>query len=151
MLTVARVTLTSAQLMVECDSPERLDAVKHRLAAAFGFSLHFRGETVTPPARRVSLDQLASDQPLTVVVTPEEDRALLKTFLEKAYLEWSDQAHLGLGGQTPRHAAVSSATRGTVDALIDEMERNDPGLRRTGKQAFDYNRLRAHVGLEEKS
>ena len=151
MLTVARVTLTSAQLTVECDSPERLDAVKHRLAAAFGFSLHFRGETVTPPARRVSLDQLSSDQPLTVVVTPEEDRALLKTFLEKAYLEWSDQAHLALGGQTPRHAAVSSATRGTVDALIDEMERNDPGLRRTGKQAFDYNRLRAHVGLEEKS
>lgn len=150
-LTVVRVTLTSAQLTVECDSPERLDAVKHRLAAAFGFSLHFRGETLAPPARRVSLDQLTSDQPLTVVVTPEEDRALLKTFLEKAYLEWSDQAHLALGGQTPRHAAVSSATRGTVDALIDEMEQNDPGLRRTGKKAFDYNTLRAHVGLEEKS
>lgn len=150
-LTVVRVTLTSAQLTVECDSPERMDAIKHRLAAAFGFSLHFRGETLTPPARRVSLDQLTSDQPLTVVVTPEEDRALLKTFLEKAYLEWSDQAHLALGGQTPRHAAVSSATRGTVDALIDEMERNDPGLRRTGKKAFDHNTLRAHVGLEEKT
>ncbi|TKS59573.1 MAG: hypothetical protein EWM72_02141 [Nitrospira sp.] len=150
-LTVVRVTLTSAQLTVECDSPERLDAMKHRLAAAFGFSLHFRGETLTPPARRVSLDQLTSDQPLTVVVTAEEDLALLKTFLEKAYLEWSDQAHLALGGQTPRHAAVSSATRGMVDALIDEMERHDPGLRRTGKKAFDYNTLRAHVGLEEKT
>jgi hypothetical protein len=98
----------------------------------------------------VSLDQLTGDQPLTVVVTPEEDRALLKDFLEKAYLEWSDQAHLALGGQTPRHAAVSAATRDAVAGLIDEMERNDPGLRRGGHRAFDYNVLRAHVGLEEK-
>jgi len=150
-LTVARMTLTSAQLTVECDAPERLDTIKHSLAAAFGFSLHFRGETLTPPARHVSLDQLASDRPLTVVVTAEEDHAVLKPFLEKAYLEWSDQAHLALGGQTPRHAAVSPATRGIVEALIDEMEWNDPGLRRTGKRAFDYNTLRAHVGVEEKS
>lgn len=35
-------------------------------------------------------------------------------------------------------------------ALIDEMERNDPGLRRPGRRAFDYNVLRGHVGLEEK-
>jgi len=150
-VTVARVTLTSAQLMVECDSPERLNAVKHRLAAAFGFSLHFRGETVTPPTRQMSLNRLMSDQPLTIVVTPEEDRVLLMTFLEKAYLEWSDQPHLALGGQTPRHAAVSPAMRKTVDALIDDMERQDLGLRRTGKRAFDYNTLRAHVGLEEKA
>jgi len=37
-----------------------------------------------------------------------------------------------------------------VDALIDEMERQDPGLQRTGKRVFDYNTLRAHVGFEEK-
>lgn len=150
MLTVARITLTSAQLTVECDQPERLDTIKHRLAAVFGFSLHFRGETLTPPARRVSLEQLASDQPFTVVVTPEEDRALLKAFLEKAYLEWSDQAHHALGGKTPRHAAASAETRSTVAWLIDEMEANDPGLRRDGQRAFDYNVLRGHVGLEEK-
>lgn len=150
MLTVARVTLTSAQVAVECNSPERLDAIKHRLASAFGFSLHFRGETLAPPVRQVSLNQLASDQPLIVVMTPEDDRELLKPFLEKAYFEWSDQAHLALGGQTPRHAAVSPATRDTVAALIDEMEQNDPGLRRVGQRAFDYNVLRGHVGLEEK-
>lgn len=147
---VTRLTLTSAQLTVECDTPERLDGIKHRLAGAFGFSLHFRGESLTPPVRQLSVADLASDQPLTMVVTAEEDRALLKTFLEKAYLEWSDQAHLALGGQTPRHAAVSPATRGTVAALIDEMERNDPGLRRAGKRVFDYDTLRAHVGLDER-
>jgi len=84
-----------------------------------------------------------------VVITPDEDYGLLNAFLEKAYLEWSDQAHLSLGGTTPRHAAASAAARETVSKLIDEMERNDPGVRRTGKRAFDYNKLRAHVGLDE--
>lgn len=46
---VARLTLTPTQLYVETDSAERLDTVKHQLAATFGFSLHFKGET-TPPS-----------------------------------------------------------------------------------------------------
>lgn len=146
---VARLTLTSSQLIVECDGPERLNRIKHKLAAALGFSLHFRGETVKPPARQLSVAELMSDEPKTLVVTQEEDRALLNQFLEKAYLEWSDQPHLALGGQTPRHAAASPPTRGTVGALIDEMARHDPGLLRTGRSAFDYNRLRVHVGLDE--
>ena len=146
---VAKLTLTSSQLIVECDSPERLDSVKHRLAASFGFSLHFRGETLTPPARPLSLSDLTSNEPLTVVVTEEEDRALLTPFLEKAYLEWSDQPHHLLGGQTPRHAAASAAMRDKVRALIDEMERHDPGVGRIGRPAYQYNILRAHVGLDE--
>ena len=147
--TVARLTLTSSQLIVECDGPERLDLIKHRLAASLGFSLHFRGETLAPPARQLSVGELMSDEPLTLVVTQEEDRALLNQFLEKAYLEWSDQPHRSLGGQTPRHAAASAEMRGRVGALIDEMARHDPGLSRMGRSAFDYNRLRAHVGLDE--
>ena len=146
---VARLTLTSSQLIVECDGPERLDRIKHRLAASLGFSLHFRDETLAPPARQLSVGELMSDEPLTLVVTQDEDRALLNQFLEKAYLEWSDQPHRSLGGQTPRHAVARAEMRGTVGALIDEMARHDPGLSRMGRAAFDYNRLRAHVGLDE--
>jgi hypothetical protein len=29
------------------------------------------------------------------------------------------------------------------------MARHDPGLSRMGRSAFDYNRLRAHVGLDD--
>jgi hypothetical protein len=147
---VARVTLTSSQLMVECDGPERLDQIKHRLAEAFGFSLHFRGETATPPARQLSVTELRSDEPVTLVVTEEEDWKLLNQFLEKAYLEWSDQPHLGLGRETPRHAAASPALRGKVGDLIEEMEQHDLGRQRCGRIAFNYNRLRGRVGLEEK-
>ncbi|UVT16181.1 MAG: hypothetical protein H8K04_01030 [Nitrospira sp.] len=147
---VAKLTLTSSQLIVECDSPERLDRIKHRLAASFGFSLHFRGETLVPPVRQLSAAELSSGEPPMLVMTQEEDGALLGQFLEKAYLEWSDQPHLALGGQTPRHAAAIPTMRGVVAALIDEMAQHDPGLWRLGKPAFNYNALRAHVGLEDK-
>ncbi|MCS6896733.1 MAG: hypothetical protein NZM29_02070 [Nitrospira sp.] len=149
--TVARLTLTSGQLVVECDSPERLDRIKHQLAAALGFSLHFRDETIDPPARKLSVTELMAETPPTVVVTPEEDRVLLSRFLEKAYLEWSDQPHVALGGHTPRHAVSIPAMRERVGALIDEMAAYDLGRQRTGLPSFDYNRLRAHVGLDEVS
>lgn len=147
---VARLTLTVYQLLVECDSPQRLDLLKHRLAAVLGFSLHFRGETVVPPARQLSVAELMSDTRPRLVVTPEEEKTLLNRFLEKTYLEWSDQPHIALGGQTPRHAALTPSMTGKVGELIDDMERHDPGRRRLGKTVFDYNRLRAHVGLEER-
>ncbi len=146
---VARLTLTSTQLVVECESPERLNEFKHRLAGTFGYSLHFRGETEGPPARKLSAEDLMKEEGPSVVVTPEEDRTFLASFLDRVFLEWADQESPALGGQTPRHAAASAATRDKVAALIDEMERNDIGRRRTGQPAFEYNRLRAHVGLEE--
>jgi len=146
---VARLTLTSSQLIVECDSRDRLNDVKHQLARTFGFALHFRGETLTPPYHRVTLEELGSDQPMTVVVSPDDDRAMLEAFLEKAYLEWSDQPHRMLKGQTPRHAAVSAASREIVAGLIKEMEVDDLGVRRGSQRAYDYNTLRGHVGLDE--
>lgn len=82
-----------------------------------------------------------------MVVTAEEDRALLNTFFETAYLEWADRESPALGGDVPRHAAASAEGRVRVEALITEMEQTDLGLLRSGVSAFDYNKLRAHVGL----
>lgn len=143
----ARITVTATELYVECDSRERLDAIKHSLAAAFGFSLHFRGEVMQPPARQVTTEELSTQEPLTVVVSHEEDRALLNAFLETVYLEWADRESPVLGGETPRHAVKTSAGQAQVAGLIDDMERCDFGLLRSGVAAFDYNKLRAHVGL----
>lgn len=143
----ARVTVTATELFLECDSRERLDTVKHSLAAAFGFSLHFRGEAVQPPIRQVTQAELSAAEPLTVVVTDEEDRTLMNVFLETVYLEWADRESPALGGETPRHVMASQTGRAQVAALIDDMERNDFGRLRSGIPAFDYNKLRAHVGL----
>lgn len=145
---VARLTLTATQLWVECDSRERLDAVKHKLAATFGFSLHFRGETCAPPPRKLKESELAVEEPLTLVISAEEDRALLNGFLETLYLDWAERACPSLGNHMPRHVATSAAGREQVAALIADMERHDPGVRRVGLASFEYNKLRAHVGLD---
>jgi len=145
---VARLILTATQLWVECDSRERLDAVKHKLAATFGFSLHFRNETYTPPPRQLKESELAVDGPLTLVISAEEDRTFLNGFLETLYLEWAERPCPSLGNHMPRHA-TSAADRAQVAALIADMERHDPGTRRVGRSSFDYNKLRAHVGLDE--
>jgi len=146
---VARLILTATQLWVECDSRERLDAIKHKLAATFGFSLHFRSEAYAPPPRQLKESELAVKEPLTLVISVEEDRALLNRFLETLYLEWAEQACPSLGNHMPRHLAASAAGREQVAALIADMARHDPGIRRAGQASFDYNKLRAHVGLDE--
>ena len=145
---VARLILTATQLWVECDSRERLDAIKHKLAATFGFSLHFLGETCLPPPRQLKESELAVEEPLTLVISAEEDRTFLNGFLETVYLEWAERACPSLGSQMPRHVATSGAGGKQVAALIADMERHDPGMRRVGLASFDYNKLRAHVGLE---
>jgi hypothetical protein len=146
---IARLILTATQLWVECESRERLDAVKHQLAAAFGFSLHFRGETSTPPPRQLKESELATAEALTLVISVEENRALLHGFLDTLYLEWAERDCPSLGNHMPRHVATSASGREHVAALIEDMERHDPGLRRVGHTAFDYNTLRAHVGIDE--
>jgi hypothetical protein len=145
---IARLILTATQLWVECDSRERLDAVKHKLAATFGFSLHFRGETCTPPPRKLKESELAVKEPLALVISAEEDRVFLNEFLETLYLEWAERPCPSLGNHMPRHVATSAAGREQVAALIADMERHDPGTRRVGQASFDYNKLRAHVGLD---
>ncbi len=145
---LARLILTATQLWVECDSRERLDAIKHQLAATFGFSLHFLGETYAPPPRQFKESELAVEEPLTLVISAEEDRAVLNGFLVTVYLEWAERACPSLGNQMPRHVVTTTAGREQVAALIAELERHDPGRRRVGLSSFDYNKLRAHVGLE---
>lgn len=147
--TVARLTLTPRQLFVECASPERLDDVKHRLASAFGYALRFRAETATPPARRIAEEDLASTEHYRIEVTAAEEQQLVRDFLESLYADWADTASLALGGQTPRHAAAVSEMRDRVTALIGDIEAHDLGRHRGGPAGYDYNRLRARIGVPE--
>ncbi len=146
---MARLTLTPTQLFVECDSAARLDRVKHQLASAFGFSLHFCGERAEVPPHELSNVNLEKEEaaPQIVVVTPDAEQELLAAFLESVYMEWADRPSPSLNGQTPRHAMSSEGGRATVAALIGALEQEDLAARRTGKPGYEYSRLRAHVGL----
>ena len=146
---IARFTLTSTQFTVETDTADRLDAIKHQLAATFGFTLHFRGETLhTPPHSLPYVDLLADTYiapPVTVSI--KEEHQFLSTFLEKIYFDWAEQPSPALKGKTPRQYCRESQNKTEVAKLIDQMEQQDLGLQRTGQRAYDYSILRAHVGL----
>lgn len=148
---VSRVTLTPTQLVIEADSEERLDSLKHRLASTFGFVLHFRGESTLAPAHELpDMDLLAETlSPGSVTIPVEEEQRLLEHLLAPIYLEWAERPSPALGDQTPRHAAAIPTQREHIRALIDQLERDDVARRRTGKPGYDYNRLRAHLGLPE--
>ena len=92
---------------------------------------------------------MAVAEPLTLVISAEEDRTLLNGFLETLYLEWAERDCPSLGNHIPRHVATSTSGREHVAALIDDMERHDPGIRRVGMASFNYNKLRTHVGIDE--
>ncbi|MFO0775385.1 MAG: hypothetical protein U0172_12045 [Nitrospiraceae bacterium] len=147
--TVARVTVTPYQLFVECDSPERLDDVKHRLASTFGYALRFRKEVTTPPSRQIAEEDLAATDHYRVQATEQDERRLVADFLEALYADWADTASLALGGATPRHAAAKASSKEQVVALIAELEWFDLGTRRGGSPGYDYDRLRARIGLPE--
>jgi hypothetical protein len=146
---VARLTLTPTQLHVEADSPDRLDTIKRHLASTFGFSLHFKGESAVSPQHLTPEVDLLSDSALAppIVVSQEEEQQILATFLETAYLDWAETPSPALKGQSPRHYCAAQQDTREVATLIDHMELHDPGRRRTGKPAYDYNILRAHIGL----
>ena len=148
---VATITLAFSHLMIECDSPARLDSLKHYLASTFGFLLHFIGESMTVPQHELPLPELDADKPPTIRVTVprEEERRLIAAFLDSVYLEWVDRPCPSLRGMSPRHAAAQPEGRDEVAALIAGRERQDLALRRTGALGYDYNILRRHVGLAE--
>lgn len=148
-LGLARIALTPRQLWVECASRDRLEAIKHDLASAFGFSLHFRGETFLVPRHQLVEPDLGHDQAESRVipVSVEQEHRLWASFLEEVYLEWADKPSPALGGRTPRHAAASTGTRTQVAEMIDRIQQDDPVRHRTGRAGYDYDQLRSHVGL----
>ncbi len=146
---VASLTLTPTQLHVETDSADRLDTIKHQLAATFGFSLHFKGETTAPPQHITPEVDLLSESytaPPTVV-SQKEEQQILAFLLETVYLEWAENPSPLLKGQSPRHYCAAQKDTKEVAAIIDQMEQHDLGRRRTGQPAYDYNILRGHIGL----
>ncbi|UCH91195.1 MAG: hypothetical protein JSU60_00280, partial [Nitrospirota bacterium] len=118
-------------------------------ASTFGFSLHFKGETLTAPPHMLPNVDLLADTYVAppVTVSAKEENKLLATFLEKIYLDWAEQPSPTLKGKTPRQYCRENQDRTEVAELINQMEQNDLGLQRTGNPGYDYNILRAHIGL----
>ena len=109
----ARFVLTPTQLTLETDTANRLDSLKHQLASTFGFSLHFKGETLTaPPHMLPNVDLLAATYVAPpVTVSAKEEHKLISMFLEKIYLDWAEQPSPTLKGKHHANIAERIKTR----------------------------------------
>ena len=80
-------------------------------------------------------------------LSQEEEQQILASLLGTVYLEWAEKPSPLLKGQSPRQYCAAQQDTKDVAAIIDHMEQHDLGRRRTGQPAYDYNILRAHIGL----
>ena len=147
---INRLTITPTHIFAESDSLDHFNDVKHFLARTFGFSIHFKGETMDPPFHTIpGLDLLSEDiPPLNPIVTKEEEHERLAQLLESVYLGWAEHPCPALQKETPRHVAHDQNGKTQVATLIDEFEQNDLAFLRTGKRGFEYQTLRDHIGLD---
>ena len=100
---IGRLTLTDTQLIAEADCLENFNELKHWLAGTFGFTLHFKSETLEPPAHLLpSCDLLSDEYPsVTETVSNEEEHRILASLLESAYLDWAEHPCPALHNKTP--------------------------------------------------
>ncbi|MDT7042830.1 hypothetical protein [Candidatus Nitronereus thalassa] len=149
---LSRLTITPTQIFAESDSLDHFNDVKHFLASTFGFSLHFKGELTEPPLHTIpEMDLLTDDAPpLTPFVSKEEEHDRLVQLLELVYLGWAEHPCPALNKCTPRQVAHDADAKSTVAQLINQLEHHDLAFLRTGKHGYDYQALRAHVGLDAK-
>lgn len=143
----ARVTVTATELFLECASQERfLTPSSIRWRQPSGIRSTFGVKSSSRPygrSRRRSCPGRTADGG----GGRRRGSSVAEGLSQTVYLEVGGSRVSRSGGETPRHVAKTPAGRDRVAALINEMERCDFGLLRSGVAAFDYNVLRAHVGL----
>ena len=116
-------------------------------------SLHFKGETLTPPPHFLPYVDLLADTYVAppVTVSVKEEHTFLSTFLENVYLEWDEQPSPALKGKTPRqHCRDLQSTTEVAELINQNADIRQQGCHfqsrraRVGEQRFVTARLFFH-------
>lgn len=139
MTIIGHAELSDVALTLETNSLERADRLRQLVENSCGALLRHR--------TRESTDPRASRQGFTQP-TPEPPGAaqIVRSFKERHYRNWADEALPALNGQTPRQAMRSAAGRERVDVLLKDMENRESRLPEDHR--YDFKHLRRELGLE---
>jgi hypothetical protein len=69
--------------------------------------------------------------------------------MEKHYEKWLDMKLPALDGKTPRQAVKNAAGRRKLEELLKQFENDEERNHKDGKYAYDVNRIRVALGIEE--
>lgn len=146
----ATLVLQRSELEVQCDSRERLQALKQRLRWLCGDSLKHRADSFEDPttsksrapSARQRIARPASELPAELA---KEVQAMLLAHMRT----WVDQPIPMLGGKTPRQAARTERGRDVVThMLIQQQQRFDKG---EDLPAIDLTEIWHSLGLQPRT
>ena len=137
---VGHAALTNVALTLETNSVQRADRMR-RLVENSCDALLRRGTRDRMDPRHARQDSHEDPYP-----EPPDAAEVVRSFKERHYRDWVDEALPGLNGQTPRQAMGSAAGRQRVDVLLKEMENMEGRLPEGGR--YDFSQLRRALGFE---
>lgn len=147
-LLIGSVRLTPGELVLECNSRERMDR-------GIDFIRRLAGDALGEVRRNIELPRHAlrespTDPPrqLGEEIPPEIKAKLLTEYYAKHYETWPDTPLPALGGMTPREAAVDPEQRTHLIELLKTFESMEDRKRHAGEPCYDFSQIKKTLGVE---
>jgi hypothetical protein len=136
-------------LEVECNSRKRGRTIRKRLEKDLDGLITFSKEE----EQECNLDAAAalqseSDSTSGLDDLSAEDRESVLASLDAIHMKWADEKVPALDHKTPRQMVKTKKGRARVANMLNDFEHRTSRLGDSG-HAFDYNKLRRDLGLEE--
>jgi len=136
-------------LEVECNSRKRGRTIRKRLEKDLDGLITFSKEE----EQECNLDAAAalqseSDSTSGLDDLSAEDRERVLASLDAIHMKWADEKVPALDHKTPRQMVKTKKGRARVANMLNDFEHRTSRLG-DSEHAFDYNKLRRELGLEE--
>ena len=136
------------ELVLECNSKERLERGKLLLSSAGQSLRHLRDEFTTQKELKSRAAAAPERRSLKEEIPKEVSDEAIANFMEEHYRTWPDIALPALGGKTPRDAVRTAKGRGKVIDILKDIENGEDRKKQAGEPFYDVARLRAELGLD---
>jgi len=136
----------------ECNSKARDKALRKQMLKHMGSLITHENTNLQPfnPGKTGGKPQPAGADEvggLDLNALSKEDRQQIEAVLDQQHMSWLDERVPMLGGKTPRETARTSQGKQQVAEMINDWE-NMQGRSRDHQFCFDFNKLRAEVGID---
>jgi hypothetical protein len=148
---LGNIRIGTDELVLECNSRERLDRGKLLLLSIAGASLrHLRDEFTTQKElkSRAAAEPRSARRPDQEEIPKEIRDQAIGRFMEEHYRTWPDVKLPALDGKTPRDAVRTEKGRKQVIAVLKSIENGEGRKKQAGEPFYDVARLRAELGLD---
>jgi hypothetical protein len=139
--------IAAGKLTLECNSRPRLARGKSLIEQAAGTAIRYLRDRFESVAQAQARLPKSRDEAGTPELDPEFARRVETEAQDRHYAGWPDTPLPALNGLTPRAAMRTKSGRAQVEELIRTFENGEERRRKSGREPYDFSRLRAQLGL----